>query len=426
VTGEAHEVVIEAIGARGDGVARRGGARVFVPLTLPGDRLRVRIVGRRGDGLVAEPVERREESPRARPPCPHFGACGGCQLQHAPAVQYRAWKREQVAAAMAKHGLLDVPVEPLESTPPGTRRRARFAFARRGAALRLGFRERSGHRVIALSTCPVLVPELVALLGPLRALLARLELARPGGEVEVTLSATGLDLQIMAADLPVLGDRETLAAFADGHDLARISWAPGPDVEAEPIVLRRAPSVMFHEVRVDLPPGAFLQATTPAEAAILGAVLKAINQAPRVADLFAGCGTIGLPLAAAGRTVHAVETEAAMLEALRQAARRAGFGGRVTTERRDLQRVPLAGAELGAFDAVVLDPPRGGARAQAAALAASDVPRVAMVSCNPATFARDARLLVDGGHRCLWVRPVDAFLWSSRIELVAAFARGLA
>jgi 23S rRNA (uracil1939-C5)-methyltransferase len=426
VTGEAHEVVIEAIGARGDGVARRGGARVFVPLTLPGDRLRVRIVGRRGDGLVAEPVERREESPRARPPCPHFGACGGCQLQHAPAVQYRAWKREQVAAALAKHGLLDVPVEPLESTPPGTRRRARFAFARRGAALRLGFRERSGHRVIALSTCPVLVPELVALLGPLRALLARLELARPGGEVEVTLSATGLDLQIMAADLPGLGDRETLAAFADGHDLARISWAPGPDVEAEPIVQRRAPSVMFHEVRVDLPPGAFLQATTPAEAAILGAVLKAIDQAPRVADLFAGCGTIGLPLAAAGRTVHAVETEAAMLEALRQAARRAGFGGRVTTERRDLQRVPLAGAELGAFDAVVLDPPRAGARAQAAALAASDVPRVAMVSCNPATFARDARLLVDGGHRCLWVRPVDAFLWSSRIELVAAFARGLA
>jgi 23S rRNA (uracil1939-C5)-methyltransferase len=426
VTGEAHEVVIEAIGARGDGVARRGGARVFVPLTLPGDRLRVRIVGRRGDGLVAEPVERREEAPRATPPCPHFGACGGCQLQHVPVAQYRAWKREQVAAALAKHGLHDVPVEPLESTPPGTRRRARFAFARRGAALRLGFRERSGHRVIALSTCPVLVPELVALLGPLRALLARLELARPGGEVEVTLSATGLDLQIMAADLPVLGDRETLAAFADGHDLARISWAPGPDVEAEPIVQRRAPSVMFHEVRVDLPPGAFLQATTPAEAAILGAVLKAIDQAPRVADLFAGCGTIGLPLAAAGRTVHAVETEAAMLEALRQAARRAGFGGRVTTERRDLQRVPLAGAELGAFDAVVLDPPRGGARAQAAALAASDVPRVAMVSCNPATFARDARLLVDGGHRCLWVRPVDAFLWSSRIELVAAFARGLA
>jgi 23S rRNA (uracil1939-C5)-methyltransferase len=424
VIGDAHEVVIEQIGVRGDGVARRGATRIFVPLALPGDRLRVRITGRRGDGLVAAAVEGLEAAPRATPPCPHFGTCGGCQLQHVPAAQYRAWKREQVLAALAQHGLRGVRVEPLESTPPGGRRRARFVFERRGAALRLGFRERSGHRAIALSACPVLVPELAALLGPLRALLARLDLARPGGEVEVTLSATGLDLQIMAADPPGLGDRERLAAFAEGHDLARMAWAPGPEIEAEPIVQRRAPSVMFREVRVDLPPGAFLQATAAVEAAILGAVLEAVDQAPRVADLFAGCGTIGLPLAAAGRSVHAVETESAMLEALRQAARRAGLGGRVTTERRDLQRMPLAGAELEAFDAVVLDPPRGGARAQAAALAASGVPRVAMVSCNPATFARDARLLVDGGHRCLWVRPVDAFLWSSRIELVAAFARG--
>ena len=280
--------------------------------------------------------------------------------------------------------------------------------------------------MVVLGVCPVLVPELVALLAPLGALLARLDLARRGGELEVTASATGIDLLIVAAPAPALADREALAAFADAQDLARICWCPHAKAEIEPIAQRRAPRVAFGEVEVDLPPGAFLQATADAEAALLRATLKALEGARRVADLFAGCGTFGLPLAAAGRTVHAVETEAAMLEALRQAARRAGFGGRVTTERRDLQRVPLAGAELGAFDAVVLDPPRGGARAQAAALAASGVARVAMVSCNPATFARDARLLVDGGHRCLWVRPVDAFLWSSRIELVAAFVRGLA
>jgi 23S rRNA (uracil1939-C5)-methyltransferase len=421
--GGPYEVVIEEIGARGDGIARRSAARIFVPWTLPGDRLRVRITGRRGDGLAAEPVERLEEAPRARPPCPHFFACGGCQLQHVPAAQYRAWKRDQVLAALAQHGLHDVPVEPLEATPPGARRRARLAFERRGAAVRLGFRERSGHRVIALRACPVLVPELVALLPPLAGLLARLEPARRRGEAEVTASATGVDLRILAAQPPGLADREALAAFAAAQDLARISWAPGSDVEAEPIVQRRVPSVMFDQVRVEPPAGAFLQASAAAEGAIRRAVADAIGDARRIADLFAGCGTFGLPLAAAGRAVHAVDQAAAMLEALRHAARRAGFEQRITTERRDLQRSPLAAGELDRFDAVVLDPPRAGARAQTAALAAAQVGRLAMVSCNPATFARDARLLTDGGYRCLWVRPVDAFLWSSRIELVGAFAR---
>jgi 23S rRNA (uracil1939-C5)-methyltransferase len=423
VSGAAHEVVIEAIGARGDGLAC-GSPRVFVPRTLPGDRLRVRIVGRRGDGLVAEPLEWLEEAPRARPPCTHFGSCGGCQLQHLPAARYRAWKREQVAAALAKHGLHDVPVEPLESTPPRTRRRARFAFERRRAALRLGFREGSGHRVIALHQCPVLVPALVALLPSLGNLLAGLDLARRGGELEVTASETGVDLLIVAAPAPNLEDREKLAAFAGAHDLARIAWAARGDAEAEPIAERRLPRVSFDGVQVDLPHGAFLQASVAAEGAIRRAVVAALGDAERIVDLFAGCGTFGLPLAAGGRAVHAVERAPAMLAALHGAARRAGLEGRVTTEPRDLQRTPLAGAELERFEAVVLDPPRAGARAQAASLAASPVARLALVSCNPATFARDARLLVDGGYRCSWVRPVDAFLWSSRIELVAAFARG--
>jgi 23S rRNA (uracil1939-C5)-methyltransferase len=424
--GGPQEVVIEEIGARGDGIARRGAARIFVPWTLPGDRLRVRITERRGDGLVAEAVERLEEAPRARPPCPHFFACGGCQLQHLPAAQYRAWKRDQVVVALAQHGLPDVAVDPLEVTPPGTRRRARLAFERRGAAVRLGFRERSEHRVIGLRACTVLVPELVALLPSLSGLLARLELAQYRGEVEVTATATGVDLRMLTAQPPALADREALAAFAAAQDLARISWAPGSAVEAEPIVQRRVPSMMFDQVQVEPPAGAFLQASATAESAIRRAVADALGDARRIADLFAGCGTFGLPLAAAGHTVHAVERAPAMLEALRQGARRGGFEERVTTERRDLQRAPLAGGELERFDVVVLDPPRAGAPTQAAALAASQMARLAMVSCNPATFARDARLLADGGYRCLRVRPVDAFLWSSRIELVAAFARAAA
>jgi 23S rRNA (uracil1939-C5)-methyltransferase len=420
--GEQCEVAIEEVGARGDGVARLGSARIFVPLALPGDRLRVRITGRRGDGLVGEPIEWVEQAPRAEPPCPHFGACGGCQLQHMPSARYGVWKRQQVVAALAREGIDGIRVKPLVSARPGGRRRARFALVRQGGTVRLGFREKTSHRIVDVGVCPVMAPELVSLLAPLRALLAHVELGPGGGEIEATASATGIDLQIIAMRPPSLADREALAAFAEAHDLARISWSTDA-AESEPIVQRRAPSVAFGEVQVELPPGAFLQATTDAEAAIRRAVEAAIGDARRVADLFAGCGTLSLPLSAAGRVVHALERDPAMLATLEQAARRAGLAARLTTERRDLQRAPLAGAELDRFDALVVDPPRAGARAQAAALGASLVARLAMVSCNPATFARDARILADGGWRCLWVQPIDAFLWSSRIELVGAFVR---
>jgi 23S rRNA (uracil1939-C5)-methyltransferase len=418
-----HEVAIEALGARGDGVARLGTVRIFVPLAVPGDRLQVRITGRRGDGLVGVPLEWIERAPRAAPPCPHFGACGGCQLQHVPRAHYLTWKRQQVEAALAQRGLEGIQVAPLVRTRPGGRRRARLAFIRQGAAVGLGFRERTGHRIVAVGVCPVMMPELVSLLAPLRALLARLDLARRGGELEATASATGIDLQIIVACPPSLADREALAAFAEAHDVARIAWWPDARTEPEPIVQRRAPSVLFGKVQVELPSGAFLQATADAEAAIRHAVEHALGDARRIADLFAGCGTLSLPLAAAGRMVHALEREPAMLAALQQAARRAGLAARITTERRDLQRAPLSGAELERFDALVVDPPRAGARPQAAGLAGARVARLAMVSCNPATFARDARILTDGGYQCLWVQPIDAFLWSSRIELVGAFAR---
>jgi 23S rRNA (uracil1939-C5)-methyltransferase len=421
-TREQHEVTIESIGARGDGVAKLGAARMFIPLTMPGDRLYVRSIGRRGDDLVGAPLEWLQQAPRAEPPCPHFGTCGGCQLQHVPRAQYRAWKRQQVLVALAHKGLDGIRVEPLIDGHPGGRRRARFAFERHGAAVRLGFRERSGRRVVDIGVCPVVAPHLVDLLPALHALLARLDLASGGGEVQVTTSTSGVDLEIIGAP-PSLADREALAAFAQAQDVARISWCSEGASEAEPIVQRRAPSALFGQVPVDLPPGAFLQATAAAEAVIRDAARRAIGDASRIADLFAGCGTFSLPFAAAGRTVHAVERDPAMLGALEQAARRAGLADRITAERRDLQQAPLAGAELARFDALVVDPPRAGARAQAAALAAAHVARLAMVSCNPATFARDARILIDGGYRCLWVQPIDAFLWSSRIEVVGAFAR---
>ena len=421
--GDLVEVAIEHLGAQGDGIGQLGAALVFVPLALPGERWRVRLAARRGEGFAAEPLAALEAAPRASPPCPHFGDCGGCQLQHLPAADYAAWQRATVVQALARRGLADVAVAAPRITPPASRRRVRLAFALRRGKVRLGFRVRAGRAVVDVAACPVARPEIVALLPALRSLLAALAIARDGGDVQITASESGLDLLLTTALAPGLHEREALAGFAAQHDLARLAWRPAARAPAEPIAARRPVRVRFAGVTVEVPPGAFLQATGFAEDAIRAAVAEAIGDARRVADLFAGCGTLGLPLAAAGAQVLAADADAEMLAAARRAARQAGFGERFRVDARDLERSPLAATELAAPDAAILDPPRAGARAQAAALAASRVPRVAMVSCHPASFARDARTLVDGGYRLLRVQPIDAFLWSSQIELVGAFAR---
>ncbi len=421
--GELVEITIEELGAQGDGIGRSGGARVFVPFSLPGERWRARLVAKRGDGLVAAPVAALDDVARAPPPCPHFGACGGCQLQHLPAADYASWQRQTVIQALARRGLQGVPVAAPKITPPASRRRVRLGFRPDPGGVRLGFRVRSGHELVDVAQCPVARPEIVALLPALRGLLRRLAIARRGGELQITAAESGLDLLLTTALPPALADREALAGFAAREDLARIAWRPAANEPPEPVAARRPVRVGFVGVSVELPPGAFLQATGFAEDAIRTAVAEAIGDAGRVADLFAGCGTLGLPLAAAGRRVLAVDADPQMLAAAGRAAREADVGDRLVTDCRDLERAPLAGAALDRLDAVILDPPRAGARAQAAALATSRVARIAMISCNPATFARDARTLVDGGYRLLTVQPIDAFLWSSQIELVGAFAR---
>ena len=417
------EVAIEQIGAQGDGIGRIGTTPVYVPLALPGERWRVQLLDRRGAGFAARPLEVLAEAERQSPPCRHFGACGGCQLQHLRPADYLLWQQRTVERALARRGLHDVAVAPVQPTPPESRRRIRLAFSRAGGRLRLGFRERAGRQVVETAECPIAQPALVALVPALRSLLGRLTMAAQGGEVLLTAGASGLDLLLQTTLAPQLADREALAGFAAGQDLARLCWRPDACAAAEPIAARRAVTVDFAGITVAIPPGAFLQASVPAEQAIRAAVADAIGPARRLADLFAGCGTLGLPLAAAGRTVAACDSDPTALAAAAAAAHAAGSAARFSTMPRDLEHAPLAASELQRLDAVILDPPRAGARAQAAALAASPVPQIAMVSCDPATFARDARSLVDGGYRLLWVRPIDAFLWSSQIELVAAFTR---
>jgi 23S rRNA (uracil1939-C5)-methyltransferase len=415
-------LVIDSVGVRGDGMARHAGRPVYVPLTAPGDRVRARLGARSGDGRAAELIEVLAPGERAPPVCPHFGACGGCALQHLADDAYRRTKETHVAAALAQHGLAPEDMAPLRRIAPGTRRRARLTVQhpRAGAAV-IGFNARASHRLVDLRVCAVLHPAITALLVPLRDLVPRLWPRGASGAATATLGDTGIDLLLDLAAPPDLAALEALAGFAEARDLARLSWRTPGMADPTPSAIRRKPRVVLSGVAVDLPADAFLQASIDAEAILVAEVLAGLGEARHVADLFAGLGTFTFALA--GRAaVHGVEGSRPAVMALAAAARQAGLQ-RVGSECRDLEALPLLAAEIERFDAVVFDPPRAGARAQCAELAKSGVRRIVAVSCNPATFARDAWLLVDGGYRLRRVQPVDPFVWSPHVELVAWFER---
>ncbi|MCK6449780.1 MAG: class I SAM-dependent RNA methyltransferase [Alphaproteobacteria bacterium] len=435
--GRSVELTIDSLGARGDGIARLGAATVFVPFTVPGERVRALIEAKRGDGYAAVVEEWiARDAARPAPACPAFGACGGCAWQHLPAPVYAAVKRDLLIAALHRQKLRPGDAFAVEATrisPAAARRRVRFAGLRSRAGVRLGLHPRAGHDVLDLAQCPVAAPGIAALLDPCRRVAATLDALQPGRkpaafQVAVTLADGGADVTWTLPQTPGLADRERLARFAAEQDLARVSWrARAADEDrpgaAEPVTQRRPPVIAFGPASVELPPDAFLQATREGEAAIRDAVLAAVAAAPRgpAADLFAGCGTLALPLAAE-RAVHAVDGDAAAIAALDAAARRTQRI-RLTTERRDLALRPLTAGELGRFVAAVFDPPRAGAMAQARELARSKVATVVAVSCDPASLARDLRLLVDGGYAIERVVPIDQFLWSPRVEAVAVLRR---
>jgi 23S rRNA (uracil1939-C5)-methyltransferase len=318
---------------------------------------------------------------------------------------------------MARKGFDGLPLEPAAISPPRSRRRLTLAYEKRGTVLALGYHGRRSRRVTDINSCLVALPVLEALIAPLKALLSNLHAA--AGKVVLTASDTGVDALLTGLADPSLEARERLTQFTVVHDLARLSITPQEDPGAgapETVVQSRVPLLTMGGASVPLAPAGFLQATREGEAALAEAVTD-WTTGHRVADLFAGCGTFSLPLMANHR-VTAVEGDAALLASLARAA-----GGRIETVERDLFLNPLIGQEL-AFDTVIMDPPRAGAMAQAQALAASGVPTVIAISCNPATFARDARILVDGGYDLMDIRPVDQFLWSAHVELAALFKRG--
>ena len=421
------ELVAGRVASGGDAAALLpDGATGFLPFVLPGERVRARVTGRRGDAVLAEAEAILVPSlDRVPPPCRHFGRCGGCTLQHWAPEAYRAWKRGRLVEALVRAGFRDPSVAPLAPCPPRTRRRADLALRRDAGGIAAGFHARGDERVVDMRECHVLDPKLLALVEPLRRLTARLRGFRREGSAVLNLLDTGPDL-LLRTDAPLTaGDRQLLAAFGAAEGLPRIAWALGqgaPEVAAQ----NGAASLALGGVAVTPPPGAFLQATPEGEAAIVAAVLGGLPARlparPRIADLYAGLGTLSLPLAARGR-VDAFEADAATVSALTAAANKLG-GGRATARRRDLSRQPLLPAELAGYAAVVLDPPYAGAAEQCALLARSAVKRAVVVSCNPAALARDLTPFARGGWTLLEATPVDQFLWSPHLESVAVLARG--
>jgi 23S rRNA (uracil1939-C5)-methyltransferase len=416
------------MGAEGDGVGRLpDGKPVYVPLTLPGEQVLARPVRPVGDGwlAVAETIEEPSEA-RVPPPCRHFGRCGGCLLQHWQDGAYRAWKAGLLSYALRQAGFA-VP-EPLDFHPglPGERRRIDFAVRRASGRIILGLHAPRATEVIDLTDCLVLHPALMALMPPLRSLLNGLRAVKREASVVINLLDSGPDL-LLRTDAPLsLDDRNALTAFARAHDLPRVSCAVAGDVP-ETICLLRPATTTLSGVTVRPPPGAFLQATAEGEAAIVQAVLKGlpgrITAKTRIAELYAGCGTLTFALTQAVR-VAAFEGDAEAIVALKQAVNQGGLAGRIEATQRDLARQPLSAKELAGFAAVVLDPPHAGAAAQIAQVAAAGVPSVVYVSCNPATLGRDARTLHGAGYRLESTAAIDQFLWSARLESVCIFRRG--
>lgn len=406
---------IGEIGARGDGVALVEGGKVFAPFAAPGDLARITHRGERGE--ITEILEPGPD--RRAPPCDLFGRCGGCALQHVTQEFYRDWKRRLVTDALAREGFEESLVAPLVACPPASRRRASFAIRKTAGGLVFGFNARGSAEIVDVRSCPVLAPGLGALLPALRGLAAATPARWRRFDMAVTLCDNGADVDFAGGDAADDLDGREIMALTDA---ARAGAILRVTVAGAPAAMFSAPVVRFGDNAVALPPGAFLQASAEGEAALAAFVTSAAAGAKRIADLFCGCGTFSLPLAA-NSAVDAFDADAAAIAALDAAARSAAQRHPLRAMRRNLFDRPLTADELKVYDAIVLDPPRAGARAQAEAIAASNAPLVIGVSCNPASFARDAAILRAGGYRLIEAVPIDQFVFTPHVELAALFRR---
>ncbi|MGO7379982.1 class I SAM-dependent RNA methyltransferase [Rhizobium ruizarguesonis] len=411
-------VTIEKLGAQGDGIASSAGGPVYVPFSLPGETVAIARVKSQGTIMsITTPSPDRQE-----PPCRHFGpdgvngTCGGCTLQHMADAPYGAFKRQLVIDALKSKGLTPE-VGEIVPARPGERRRVVFAARKTEKDMLVGFNQAESHHIVAIEECPISSAGIIARLPAIRAIAASLATSAEPFRVAVLETLSGLDISV--DEVKKLSDpqrRKAIETALSLRGIARVS------LNGEILVEPSKPMVEFGGVQVSPPPGGFTQATKPAEEAMAELVTAHAGKAKRIADLFAGAGTFSLRLARIGR-VHAVEAEAKALAALDHAARNTQGLKPVTVEKRDLFRRPLMTQEFKPYDVVVFDPPRAGAEFQCQELARSGVKKIVAVSCNPLTLARDLAILVEGGYRITQVTPIDQFLWTSHVEVVATLEK---
>jgi 23S rRNA (uracil1939-C5)-methyltransferase len=407
-------LVIAEMGHRGDGVAEGADGPIYVPCTLPAEIVDVEPVAGHPDRRHLVRVDRPSPA-RIAPICPHFGTCGGCALQHWETSDYREWKRDLVVAALRQAGI-DAEIGALVDAHGDGRRRAVF-HARRGQKdiLQVGFTAAGTHHIVAIDRCPIFAPGLADAIPVAWTIAETIGAKAKPLDIHVTATDAGLDVDVRGSGPLRAATMTQLARDAEHHGIARLTR------HGELVVRRAIPTIRIGRATVALPPGAFLQATTAGEAALASIVCAGAAKAKTVADLFCGVGPFALRLAEHAKVIAADNDEGA-IAALREAAKSSGLKP-ITAERRDLFRRPFLAHELKGVDVAVFDPPRQGAEAQARALAASAVPQVIAASCNPATFARDAKILLDGGYRLTAIKPVDQFRYSAHVEIVARLER---
>ena len=402
---------IKHLSVQGDGISDGPDGPIYIPFTMPGEVVDGEVVGNR----LPRPKILEPSSDRVKAPCSHFKSCGGCALQQASDQFLAEWKAEVVRNALTAQGL-DCTIRPTITSPANTPRRATFAASRTKKGVLIGFHGRASGTVVEIPNCKLLHPDIMAAMPAMEALTKIGASRKAVISIAITQSDAGADISIMDAKEaggPLLSE---LGSLVEKFTLARLSW------NGEPVATRVPPVQNFDGIQITPPPGAFLQATETGQVALTEAVKLAVGTAKHVLDLFAGCGTFSLPLARQSQ-VLAMEGEADLLSALDLSWRNATGLKTVQTEKRDLFRNPVIVEDLKHFDAVVIDPPRAGAKSQCEEMAKSGVPVIAFVSCNPVTFARDAKILAGGGYNIEWIQVVDQFRWSSHVELVARFSK---